>query len=92
MNLPVKDVGTNHQVDTGMSGIATSENTMTELPPTIHDLASDLLWGARAIGAEIGRSPGKVYYMLEKGFIPGKKMGGTWTSSRTALRAHFATK
>jgi hypothetical protein len=71
---------------------ATSENSMTKLSQLTHDLASDLLWGARAIGDEIGRSPGKIYYMLEKGLIPGKKMGGTWTSSRSALRAHFATK
>jgi hypothetical protein len=65
---------------------------MTDLPQSSSSLASDLLWGARAIGAEIGRAPGKVYYMLEKGLIPGKKMGGTWTSSKSALRAHFTTK
>jgi hypothetical protein len=60
---------------------------MKDLPQT---LASDLLWGARAIAGEIGRSPGKVYYMLEKGLLPAKKMGGTWTSSRTALKAHLS--
>jgi len=65
---------------------------MTEPSQTPQSLASDLLWGARAIGAEIGRPPGKVYYLLEKGLIPGKKMGGTWTSSKSALRAHFTTE
>jgi hypothetical protein len=54
------------------------------------DLDDEVLWGAEAIGKEINREPRPTYYLLEKGFVPGTKVGGVWTSTRRRLRKHFA--
>jgi hypothetical protein len=55
---------------------------------------SDILWGAVAIGREAGivDKDGEVdirrlYYMLEKGYLPAKKVGRAWVSSSRAIRA-----
>ncbi len=52
-------------------------------------LADDLLWGAGAIGRELGIPERKVFYQLERGNLPAKKIGGLWVSSRTKLRELF---
>jgi hypothetical protein len=62
--------------------------------PTINDaepdsIGSDLLWGAEAIGREIGLPIKKTFYHLERGNLPAKKIGGIWVGSRRALRKHF---
>lgn len=49
--------------------------------------ASDWLWGARAIGNHINASPRKVFYLLEHGLIPGKRVGSQWVSSKRELDA-----
>jgi hypothetical protein len=55
---------------------------------------SDILWGAVAIGREanIIDENGEVdirrlYYMLDKGYLPAKKIGRAWISSTTAIRS-----
>jgi hypothetical protein len=54
------------------------------------NIGSDLLWGAEAISREIDRPLKKVFYGLERGTIPAKKVGNIWVGSRRRLRAHFA--
>lgn len=46
---------------------------------------SELVWGARRIGQEIGRSPRQAFYLLEQGLIPGRKIGRIWVSTRKEL-------
>jgi hypothetical protein len=50
-------------------------------------IASDLLWEAPAIAAEIGVSTRRAYYLLDHHLIPGRKIGGLWVASRRQLRA-----
>ena len=52
-------------------------------------LAADLIWGAEAIGEEVGLPTRKAFYHLERGNLPGRKVGGLWVSSRRQLRAHL---
>ena len=46
----------------------------------------DVLWGAEAIGKEIGRTPKQTYRLLESGLIPAKKIADRWVSNKRALR------
>ena len=48
-------------------------------------IASDVLWGTAAIGAHIGRTERQTYHLLECGKLPGKKIGGKWTSTKAKL-------
>ena len=52
-------------------------------------LADDLLWGGRAIAAELGIKTRKAFYLLDTGAIPARKINGLWVASRRQLRAHF---
>jgi hypothetical protein len=54
-------------------------------------IGSDLIWGAEEIGREIGRPTKKVFYLLERGYIPAKKIGGLWVASRATLREYLCT-
>jgi hypothetical protein len=61
---------------------------------------SDTIWGAENIGREAGivdRETGevdirKVFYQLETGNLPGKKVGRLWVSSVAALRSALEVK
>lgn len=55
------------------------------MPETKNDFTP--LWGARAIGAEIGKTARQAFHLLETGVIPGRKVGGQWVSERGKLRA-----
>ena len=46
----------------------------------------DLVWGAEAIGVYIRRKKRQVWYLLEKGDLPARKVGGVWVASKEALR------
>lgn len=48
---------------------------------------SDVVWGAANIGREINVSPRRAFYLLERRLIPGRKIGDTWQSTRSELRA-----
>ena len=58
--------------------VTTGPNTATE--------PLDPIWGAKAIGEEIGRSPRSTFYLLESGAIPARKVGTLWVASRRELR------
>jgi hypothetical protein len=45
------------------------------------------VWGAPAIAAIINRSTSQAYYLLERGLLPGRKIGKIWTSTPRELRA-----
>ncbi len=45
------------------------------------------LWGAKAIGDELGLPERKAFYLLEKGLLPARKIGRIWVSTRKQLRA-----
>jgi excisionase family DNA binding protein len=49
----------------------------------------DLLWGSKAIGAELGLSQRQVYWLLEAGRVPATKVGRRWCASRVILKQHF---
>jgi hypothetical protein len=56
------------------------------IPPALSD---DLIWGAEAIGIEIGKSERDARYLLKTGVIPADKFGRQWVASRRRLRKHF---
>ena len=67
-------------------------NNKTPAPP---DDASDLVWGADGIGAEINRTPGQVYHLHRIGALEGAvaKLGHrTFVGSRKRLRNIISTK
>ena len=51
----------------------------------------DVVWGAKAIGQTIGlEGPSgirKTYHLLENGYVPARKIGDTWVSTRSELHA-----
>jgi len=51
----------------------------------------DLIWGAAAIAAVIGKSRNATYHMLERGQIPGARQLGDrqWVVSRKVLKEFF---
>lgn len=51
---------------------------------------SDILWGATAIAAAIGRSERSTFHLLEAGELPARKVAGRWCASRKKLHAHLA--
>lgn len=50
----------------------------------------ELLWGASAIGAAIGREARQAYYLLEGGQIPARKIGNQWVAERGKLLRFIA--
>jgi hypothetical protein len=53
-------------------------------------VADDKLEGTAAIAAELGVSPRRAHYLLERSLIPAGKIGGRWIASKRRLREHFA--
>ena len=49
----------------------------------------DLIWGAAAIAALLGRTTKATLHMLERGQIPARKVGARWCANRKALREFF---
>jgi hypothetical protein len=52
-------------------------------------LGDDLIRGASAIAHELDEPVRRINYMLERGQLPARKVGGRWYASRSQLRAHF---
>jgi hypothetical protein len=52
-------------------------------------LATDLIYGAKVIGAYIGADPRQANYMLETGKLPGFKLGNRWVAKKSAIKEHF---
>jgi hypothetical protein len=53
---------------------------------------NDLLWGAAAIAAFLGRPVRGTFWHLERGNIPATKVGRVWTATRSALREHLGMR
>jgi hypothetical protein len=51
----------------------------------------DVLWGAKEIGRYIGKSPRAAVHLLEKGWLPARKVGKAWTATKKELEATFAS-
>ncbi len=49
-------------------------------------LAEDLLDGVAAYVEFLGWAPRRVYYMLERGQLPGGKIGNRWIGSKRVVR------
>ena len=47
------------------------------------------VWGARAIGAVLNRSPDQTFRLLERKKIDAEKIGGMWVSTRRRLLSRF---
>ena len=45
----------------------------------------EILWGAAEIARVVDQPVRKVFYMLESGLLPAKKVGKRWQSTRSAL-------
>jgi hypothetical protein len=48
------------------------------------------LWGAAAIGEEIGKTESQAFHLLEAGHLPATKIGRQWASTKRRLRQRFA--
>ena len=56
---------------------------------TNESLASDLIYGAKVIGAYIGADPRQANYMLETGKLPGFKIGNKWVARKSTIKEHI---
>ena len=55
-----------------------------------HDsIADDLLDGVAAYSEFIGWPTRRCYYMLERGQLPGGKIGNRWVGSKQVVRRHL---
>jgi hypothetical protein len=45
------------------------------------------VWGAQAIGEVVNLPASKAYWALEQGYLPGRKVGKKWVSTKRQLRA-----
>lgn len=53
--------------------------------------ATDIVWGAKAIGQVINLSERQTYHRLERGQLScARKFGKTWAASKVALQRLFA--
>ena len=43
------------------------------------------VWGAEKIGEILGTSLRKTFYLLERGLVPARKVGGSWQSTEGEL-------
>jgi hypothetical protein len=59
---------------------------MSQNSPALDGVKLDTLYGVEEIAGFIGRSARQTYHLLERGYIPGRKIGGGWISTRKALR------
>jgi hypothetical protein len=56
---------------------------------TSETLAGDLLDGAESIADFTGWPVRRVYYLLEKGLLPARKVGNRWTGLKSRIRQHI---
>ncbi len=53
------------------------------------ELRNDLLTGASAIADFMGAETRRTFSLLERGELPGFKLGGRWYARRSTLLAHI---
>ena len=58
---------------------------------SLDDNSLDILRGAEEIAAFARLKIRDCYFKLEKGYLPGRKEGNIWTSTKSLLRAHYNT-
>jgi hypothetical protein len=58
-------------------------------PANDDDDFANLLWGAQAIADYIGKNYRQTVYLLSTKELPAKKVGSTWISWRSKLRARL---
>ena len=51
---------------------------------------SDWIWGAKAIGAEVGLKERQAFYLLAAGQLPARQVGSKYVASRETLRTLLA--
>ncbi len=59
---------------------------MSDINPKTEPFADDILDGVAAFSEFIGWPPRRVYYMLERGQLPGGKIGNRWIGSKRVRR------
>ena len=57
-----------------------------EHAPKNENLVDDLLDGVAAFAAFTGFTRRRIYYLLERGMLPGSKLGRKWIGTKTAVR------
>jgi hypothetical protein len=62
------------------------------IPPVENPPSSDIVWGAEVIGKIVNLTARQAFYALEKGHLPGRKVGGKWASSKRQLLAAVTGK
>lgn len=62
--------------------MSTTENPSPDLDTPV--------WGAKSIGAQIGRNERQAFHLLERGLIPAEKIGKIWVTTPRRLRNHIA--
>jgi len=62
------------------TGSASKENEVTA------ENTQQFLWGAAAIAKAIGVSRRRAFYLLERGYIPARKIGDSWVAEASQLR------
>lgn len=45
------------------------------------------VWGAKAIGKELGLTARQTFHLLERGLLPAKKIGDKWVADANQLHA-----
>lgn len=63
---------------------------MNDATPNEITLAHDMLAGAKAFADFTGFSVRRCFYLLEKGHLPGAKLGSGWIGSKQAVRERLA--
>ena len=53
-------------------------------------LGDDILRGVPEIAYFTGEPERRIYYLLERGLIPGGKLGAIWLASKSKLREHYS--
>ena len=62
---------------------------MTNNSGTESDSQVDVIWGVQEIARRIKRTDRQTFHMLAEGHLPGKKVGGRWCTTESALNAFF---
>jgi hypothetical protein len=57
--------------------------------PSPDQLATDLLWGAKAIASYLGLEERQAFYIAESGCLPIMRVGRKLVASKSALARHF---
>ncbi|MFK4810949.1 DNA-binding protein [Devosia sp. ZW T5_3] len=57
-----------------------------------YDLASDVIWGAAAIGRTLGMTRRQVYHACDQQYLPFFKVGSTVVCRRSTIMAYITAR